>query len=124
MTGGRCRNPAVRNVAAPAEITASASTTHGPKAGSANHRVVEKKTRMSAVLPKATARVVTRRRATPPRMPIQATATSVESARMTVGEMVGSANQLLNSIAAYCFSMTATQKIGSEKNRKAAKVNV
>ena len=39
-------------------------------------------------------------------------------------EIVGSASQLLIWIAPYCFSSTATQKIGSEKKRNATRVTL
>jgi hypothetical protein len=39
-------------------------------------------------------------------------------------EIVGSASQLFIWIAPYCLSSTATQKIGSEKKRKASSVTL
>ncbi len=43
---------------------------------------------------------------------------------MTGMEIVGSASQSFTRIAPYCFSSTATQKIGSEKNRNDASVTL
>ena len=49
-------------------------------------------------------------------------ANDARSPMMTGIAIVGSASQSLNPIAPNCFSRTATQKIGSEKNRKARSV--
>ena len=60
----------------------------------------------------------------PPTIPIQINPLTSEIRASQSGGICGSAKKSLNPIAPYCFSNTATQKTGREKNKKAVNVTV
>ena len=96
----------------------------GPREGVSNQPVAEMYVSVRNVTTLAEPNDIQKLDLLPPRIPPQNRPPTKESPTSQVVEITGSCKKSLNSIAANCFSNTATQKIGSEKNRKAMKVMV
>ena len=95
-----------------------------PMLGSANHWVTERNVRTAAVATVADPNTISRRFALPPSSDIHRKP-AMRDIRMIAGiAIVGSASQSFIRIAPYCFSSTATQKIGSEKKRNETSVTL
>jgi hypothetical protein len=113
----RLRRPVETAVTPTAMPSARNAYTTMPMLGSANHSVTD---RYVSTAPVATAEMpntMNRRRHRPPRSDIQMRPATIETPMITGTEIVGSPSQLFSWMAPYCFSRTATQKIGSEKKR-------
>src|SRR5664279_158441 len=120
----RLASPEVNVVTRKANPTPTKAITTIPNVGLLNHPVRLTNVITTAVEPPATATVMRRFFASPPRMPCQMPPASSATSRITHQGNAGDCRKLLNPMPTYCLRITATKNEGSEKNRNDRLVTV
>ena len=87
-----------------------------------NQLVLDSQNRTPKVDANAAPKTIRTRWMVPPITPDQKIPATMPAPTSQSGSIIGSANQSLKLIDMYCFSRTATQKIGSEKKRNETNV--
>ena len=87
-----------------------------------NQLVLDSQNSTPKVAANAAPKTIKTRCNVPPMTPAQKIPATMPAPTNHIGSIIGFASQSLKLIDMYCFSKTATQKIGSEKNKNETKV--